>query len=160
MYVEGLERDESRLTVVPDHEWKVISTGLEASSEEGEGAESFVVPNFDILVDSPIEVGNQQFHSFDVNGIKHEVSIFSQREFDQTKFVSDLKKIVETTVPVFAQIPYRRYLFLVDFSGDNYGGLEHMNSTHCIAPIYRLEPIQESQHSCHSSATSSSMRGT
>ncbi|MGA2875939.1 MAG: hypothetical protein ABSE82_10445, partial [Nitrososphaerales archaeon] len=143
MYVEGLEHEESHLTVVPDPEWKVISTGLEASSDEGEGAESFLVPNFDVLVDTPIEVGNQQVHSFDVNGVRHEVSIFSQREFDQTKFVSDLKRIVETTVPVFVQIPYSRYLFLVDFSGDSYGGLEHLNSTHCIAPIYRLEPIQE-----------------
>jgi predicted metalloprotease with PDZ domain len=143
MYVEGLEHEESRLTVLPDPEWKVISTGLDIATEEGEGAESFRVPNFDILVDSPIEVGNQQVHSFDVNGVKHEVSIFSQREFDQAKFVTDLKKMVETTVLVFKQIPYSRYLFLVDFAGENYGGLEHLNSTHCMAPIYRLEPVQE-----------------
>ena len=44
---------------------------------------------------------------------------------------------------MFSQIPYERYVFLVDFSGENYGGLEHLNSTHCIAPMYRLEPVQE-----------------
>lgn len=143
MYVSGLEKEEARLTVLPDPEWKVISTGLELTREEGDGAESFLIPNFDILVDSPIEVGNQQVHSFEAGGVKHEVSIFSQREFDQEKFVSDLKKIVETELQVFSQIPYKRYTFLVDFAGDNYGGLEHLNSTHCIAPIYRLEPIQE-----------------
>ncbi len=143
MYVSGLEHEECRLTVLPDQKWKVISTGLEVATEEGEGAESFKVPNFDILVDSPIEVGNQEIHSFDVMGVKHEVSIFSQREFDRAKFVSDLQRIVETEVKVFTELPYKRYVFLVDFSGDNYGGLEHLNSTHCIAPIYRLEPAQE-----------------
>ena len=89
---EGLEHEESHLTVVPDPEWKVISTGLEASSDEGEGAESFLVPNFDVLVDSPIEVGNQQVHSFDVNGIRHEVSIFSQERILSNKVCLGFEK--------------------------------------------------------------------
>ncbi|HVB12172.1 MAG TPA: PDZ domain-containing protein [Nitrososphaerales archaeon] len=143
MYVDGLQHEELVLTVFPDPDWKVISTGLENAQKEEDGAESFLVPNFDILVDSPIEVGNQQVHSFYVNGVRHEVSIFTQKEFDQTMFVSDLRKIVETTIQVFSQIPYERYVFLIDFSSENYGGLEHLNSTHCIAPLYRLEPVQE-----------------
>ena len=143
MYVDGLQHEELVLTVFPDPDWKVISTGLENAQKEADGAESFLVPNFDILVDSPIEIGNQQVHSFYVNGVRHEVSIFTQREFDQTMFVSDLRKIVETTVQVFSQIPYERYVFLIDFSSESYGGLEHLNSTHCIAPYYRLEPVQE-----------------
>ncbi len=143
MYVDGLQDEKTTLSVVPFEEWKEISTGLPAAPDDTEDAWSFAVQNYDVLVDSPIEVGNQVIHSFDVRGVEHEVSIFALREFDQEKFVSELKNIVETTVNVFSQIPYERYVFLIDFCGDNYGGLEHLNSTHCIAPIFRLEPPQE-----------------
>ena len=83
LYVDGLQLEELVLTIFPNSDWKVISTGLENAQEEGDGAKSFRVPNFDVLVDSPIEVGNQQMHSFYVNGVRYEVSIFAQREFDQ-----------------------------------------------------------------------------
>ena len=143
MYVEGLEHERATLTVIPAEGWKVVATGLSLAPDREEGAWTFVVPNYDVLVDSPIEVGNQRMHSFEVKGVKHEVSIYSQRDLDEENLVSDLKKIVESAIAVFSQIPYERYLFIVDFAGESYGGLEHLNSTHCIAPIYRLEPIQE-----------------
>ncbi len=143
MYVEGLEKEELRLELRPPKDWKKISTSLEMVGEE-EDSKIFKAPNYDVLIDSPIEIGNQQTHSFILNGIEHEISIFSKSQFDQAKLVSDLKKVVESTIPVFSQIPYDRYLFLIDFTAEGGGGgLEHLSSTHCIASVYNLEPIQE-----------------
>ncbi|MDA4111071.1 MAG: hypothetical protein OK439_00925, partial [Thaumarchaeota archaeon] len=70
-------------------------------------------------------------------------SIFSIKKFDERSFVNDIQKIVQATTKVFSHIPYERYLFLVDFTGDSFGGLEHLNSTHCLASVFRLEPPQE-----------------
>jgi predicted metalloprotease with PDZ domain len=141
MYVEGMEKEPITLKVEKLPSWKVVSTGLESISTE---PAEFFAPDFDILVDSPIEIGNQQVHSFEVSGIQHQVSIYSQRNIDQSNFVNDLKKIVESTVAVIGQIPYKRYVFLVDFTGNDFGGgLEHLNSTHCIAPFFALEPPNE-----------------
>ncbi len=143
MYVEGMQDQESELTVIPPDNWHNIATGLEPKAINENGTWTFKVPNYDILVDSPIEVGNQKISSFDVQGIRHDISLFSRREFEDQKLVSDIKKIVESTIPVFGHVPYKRYLFLVDILGENMGGLEHLNSTHCIASMYRFEPTQE-----------------
>ncbi len=144
VYVEGMENIEGVLDIIPFSEWKEVSTGLKKVSKDDF---EFVFPNYDILIDSPIEIGNQKVHSFDVGGKKYEVSIFSQIMFDQASFVNDLRKIVETTVKVFQDVPYDKYLFLVDLMNDNsFGGLEHLNSTHCIAPVLRLDPPQEYHH--------------
>jgi len=141
VYVEGMQKSAGILEVIPFPEWKEVATGLARRSEK---RFEFDFPNYDILLDSPIEIGNQKIHKFDLNGIRYEVSIYSAGKFDQVAFVSELRKIVRTTEMVFKDIPYDRYLFLVDFMNDNlFGGLEHLNSTHCIAPLLRLEPPEE-----------------
>jgi predicted metalloprotease with PDZ domain len=145
MYLEGRENEEAVLTITPHESWKVISTGLErlAECEQG-GSFDFLVPSFDILVDSPIEIGNQKVQSFEVNGVSHEVSVFGLEPMELEPFFSDVKKIVENTWPIFGEIPYNRYVFIVDFSGGTGGGgLEHLNSTHCIAPRLRMAQREE-----------------
>ncbi len=141
VYVEGMQKLEGVLEVIPINGWKNVSTGLAKISET---SFEFVFPNYDILIDSPLEIGNQRIHKFDLNGIRYEVSIYSAGKFDQDSFVSDIRRIVKTTEMVFKDIPYNRYVFIVDFMNDNlFGGLEHLNSTHCIAPLLRLDPPQE-----------------
>lgn len=145
MYPEGLQNEPLNLNVVAFSNWKVVATSLDPSArDDRDGSTSFKVENFDILIDSPIEIGNQELQSFTVEGIEHKVSMFGPKPIDSEQFVSDLKKIVEAEARVFNQIPYKRYLFLVDFAGSNTGGgLEHLSSTHCIAPRLRLIPSQE-----------------
>ena len=141
LYVEGYETQTQLLTINPYDKWKVVATSLE---RVGSPELTFTAPNYDILIDSPIEIGNQEIHSFSVQGINHEVSIFGPKPLDNEMFVSDLKKIAEAESKVFDSIPYKKYLFLVDFTGNSTGGgLEHLSSTHCIAPRLRLIPSQE-----------------
>jgi predicted metalloprotease with PDZ domain len=143
MYAEGHEGEDVILTINPYLGWKVIATSLDRTGKTNK----FRGENFDILIDSPIEIGNQEMRSFDIEGINHTVSMFGPKPIESQPFVSDLKKIVESTWKVFGVIPYKRYLFLVDFSGADQnskgGGLEHLSSTHCIVPRLRLIPREE-----------------
>ncbi len=148
LYVDGRQNEEILLTINPYSKWKVIATSLDkVDVPENRGADnkskSYKASNFDMLVDSPIEIGNQDIESFEVEGVEHKVSMFGPKPIPSNKFVSDLKKIVEAEWKVFGAIPYKHYLFLVDFSGGVAGGLEHLSSTHCIAPRLRLFPEAE-----------------
>lgn len=144
MYVEGMETVETSLVVELYQGWMQISTSLEEVKSDKDKSRTFRVPNFDILVDSPIEIGNHEVRSFTMEGIVHEVSLFGEKSLDNDSFVSDLVKIVDKTWRVFGVIPYKRYLFLVDFAeGPKGGGLEHLSSTHCIVPRFRLMPQEE-----------------
>ncbi|MCL5067713.1 MAG: peptidase M61, partial [Thaumarchaeota archaeon] len=142
MYVEGHENENILLSIDKKEDWKEISTGLESVTSE-KSLPTFSAPDYDTLIDSPIEIGNQKVYSFLVGGVEHRVSIYSKRIFDHAALISDIKKIVESTVAVTGHIPYKRYTFLIDFTDEKYGGLEHLNSTHCMASFFKLEPPQE-----------------
>ncbi len=130
LFVVGHEREPLTVEVVPPASWKVVSTGLVRRDEPGW---VFEAPDYDVLVDSPIEAGNQHVRSFEVDGVEHQVAIYAPRSIDEARLTEDLRKIVAATAPVFGEIPYARYLFMIDFTDDGFGGLEHLNSTLCIA---------------------------
>ncbi|HYB76514.1 MAG TPA: PDZ domain-containing protein [Nitrososphaerales archaeon] len=138
LYSENMKEVPVELALIPLPGWKVVSTGLRKVSEW-----KFSAPNYDVLVDSPLEVGNQEIRSFNVSGVSYEVSIFGSAPVDIEKFVGDIKGIVEQTTPVFANVPYDRYVFLVNFTDTTGGGLEHLNSTMCFSPRLRLVPKEE-----------------
>ena len=138
LYPERMKEVPMTLLLVPRPEWKVVSTGLKRVS-----AWEFAAPDYDVLVDSPVEVGNQEVHTFEVRGTKYEVSIFGSAPIEVTKFVGDIKGIVEKTTPIFGHVPYDRYVFLVNFTDTTSGGLEHLNSTMCFSPRLRLVPKEE-----------------
>jgi predicted metalloprotease with PDZ domain len=140
LYAEGLQDKPINLRLIPYKPWSVVSTGLEQ-----DGGDPWVrtSPDYDVLVDSPIEVGNQSVSSFKLGGIPYDISIFASKQFDQTRLVDDLEKIVEGTLPIYEDVPYERYVFLIDFVSDGFGGLEHLNSTHCIGSYYDLEQPEE-----------------
>jgi len=138
LYPEGMQGMPVRLALVPRPEWKVVSTGLQRVSEW-----EFEAPNYDVLVDSPLEVGNQEVRSFEVAGVRYDVSIFGSAPIDLEKFVGDVKGIVGQTTPIFGHVPYERYVFLVNFTDTTGGGLEHLNSTMCFSPRLRMVPKEE-----------------
>jgi predicted metalloprotease with PDZ domain len=138
VYPEKMKEAPARLSLVPRPEWKVVSTGLEKV-----GDWEFAAPNYDVLVDSPLEVGNQEVRRFEAGGARYEISIFGSAPIDTERFVGDVKGIVEKTAAIFGHVPYDRYVFLVNFTDTMGGGLEHLNSTMCFAPRLRLAPKEE-----------------
>ncbi|HYC11653.1 MAG TPA: PDZ domain-containing protein [Nitrososphaerales archaeon] len=138
IYPSGGEGIPIQLRLVPYPGWQEVATGLDQVSKW-----EFTAPNLDVLIDSPIEVGNQQMYSFRVGDVEHQVSLFGASPFDTEKMVEDIKRIVETEIRIFGHIPYKRYVFIVNLTDEVGGGLEHLNSTVCFAPRLRFLPKEE-----------------
>ncbi|PWF47588.1 M61 family peptidase [Massilia glaciei] len=98
--------------------------------EPGDCGHCFVAPNYDILIDSPIESGIHEFHSTTVDGREIEVAIWGRGDYDAKKMTEDLKKIVVETGKLYNnQWPFKRYLFIVHATDGVGGATEHINST-------------------------------
>lgn len=124
MHVAGLLRHPVTVTVQPYKDWSQISTGLDPVDGK---PNTFFAPDFDVLYDCPILLGNQEILSFEVKRIPHIFTVDNLGTFDQKKFVADLKKMVEAAAAIIGEIPYSHYAFLI--IGPGGGGLEHQNSS-------------------------------
>ncbi len=111
------------LTVERPKQWARISTGLDPV--EGRPG-TYSAPDFDVLYDSPLLVGNQEVLSFEVDGVPHTFEGAGLGSLDRARFVADLKAMVTAAVRLIGEIPYRRYAFIS--IGPGGGGLEHLNS--------------------------------
>ncbi|GAA4336511.1 PDZ domain-containing protein [Mucilaginibacter gynuensis] len=126
LYPEGMLNQPSTINIVPYKNWDKVSTSLEQV-----GNDQFTVkaPNYDILFDSPIEVGNQDVFGFDVAGVKYEVCMYGGGNYDKERLKTDLTKIIEQQTAVFGENPNKRYVFIVHNYQRGGGGLEHLSST-------------------------------
>lgn len=126
MYVNGMLNLPSTVTVQPFAGWKRVSTGLEQVKGK---SFSFTAPDFDVLFDSPIEVGNQDIFEFEAAGTKHEVAMVGGGNYDKARLSLDMAKIVNAEKSIFNHMPNKRYVFIVHNMLAGGGGLEHLNST-------------------------------
>src|SRR5690606_38951696 len=126
MYVDDLIKQPVEVKVKPYEGWTKISTGLEAV---GGKANTFHASDFDILFDSPIEVGNQNIFEFEAAGVKHEVAMVGEGNYDEEQLKRDMTRIIEDETKVFGVNPNKRYVFIVHNYASGGGGLEHLNST-------------------------------
>jgi predicted metalloprotease with PDZ domain len=112
------------LTVQAPPQWKQIAPGLEpVKGKPG----TFSVPNFDVLYDSPIPSGNQEYLQFAVKSVPHYVAIENVKEdVDRPKMLADLKALVTAATQSMGDLPYQHYTFLMM---GRCGGIEHSNSS-------------------------------
>lgn len=113
-----------------------VSTGLpgDPSNEF-----HFRAPDYDILIDSPVEVGTHRRYTFVVEDKPHTVAIWGNGNQDDDKLVQDTERIVKAQAAMFGGLPYRDYTFIYHVS-DTGGGLEHLNSTTCDMPRQHFKP--------------------
>jgi len=126
MYPEGKIKSPSVITIKPYQNWTIISTGLE--SVKGK-INTFYAPDYDVLYDSPFEVGNQDTFEFEAAGVKHEVAMYGGGNYNKSQLAKDMAKIVETETSIFNENPNKRYVFIIHNTLNGGGGLEHLNST-------------------------------
>ena len=134
MYIEGYKDQSLELMVKPYGEWK-ISTGLEKT-----GDNKYRATNYDILVDSPMEIGTHRSLTFSVDGKEHEIALYGRGNEDPDQLVQDTKKIVESYKAQFGNLPYKRYVFIIHILDNQRGGLEHLNSTTIETDRYQFSP--------------------
>jgi predicted metalloprotease with PDZ domain len=105
-------------------QWKQVATGLEEVA--GQPA-TFHSPDFDVLYDSPILMGNQEHLQFTVRGVPHYLAMENvAADVSRPRMLADLQKMVEAATRMMGDIPYRHYTFLLMGRGN--GGIEHLNS--------------------------------
>ncbi|MFY2568348.1 M61 family metallopeptidase [Achromobacter ruhlandii] len=122
--------------------WKVYTSLPEARGHKGaarrHGFGLYLAPDYDALIDHPVEMGTPQVASFTAHGAEHEL-VFTgvAPNLDLARITADVRKICETQIAFFEPRSKRapfldssdRYVFMTMVTGDGYGGLEHRAST-------------------------------
>ncbi|WP_246001511.1 M61 family metallopeptidase [Mucilaginibacter gracilis] len=126
MYPDGMLNEPSTIHIVPFAGWKTVSTSLTAVNGDQFTLHS---PNYDILFDSPIQVGNQDVFGFETGGVKYEIAMCSGGNYDKERLKNDFTKIIEEETAVYGENPNKRYVFIVHNYLKGSGGLEHLSST-------------------------------
>ncbi|MCF8451809.1 MAG: PDZ domain-containing protein [Pedobacter sp.] len=126
MYPDGQLNAASEVTINPHKSWSKISTGLEKVTSK---PNTYYAQDFDVLYDSPFEVGNQDIFEFVAEGVRHEVAMYGGGNYDKEILKRDMAKIVTEQTRTFDINPNKRYVFIVHNFNSGGGGLEHLNST-------------------------------
>lgn len=120
MYRLGQVKESVDLTVTPFPAWKEITTAMDIVSSTA--PYKLKAPDFDVLYDSPILLGNQHIADFDLDGHGYQVVTPQGAPVDE-RVIPSLKKMIAATTKMFGETPYKDYKFM--WLGKGMGGLEH-----------------------------------
>ena len=127
MYVVGEESTPARVTLALPNGWKSAS-GLQSTRDP----QTFAASSVELLLDSPIIVGQFRDWEFEVNGVKHQVVYLPQTDaaaFDTVAFIDGIQKLVIEAMHIAGKPPYKRYGHYTFLYQDGaVGALEHLNS--------------------------------
>jgi predicted metalloprotease with PDZ domain len=127
VYLDGYRQQPISVSFDFPTTWK-ISTGLKVVRS---GGYDYWAENYDVLVDTPVELGDfEEFH-FSLGDVRFDVVVDGPIEFNVDRFLLVLRKISEYQARLFGGLPFDRYLFIYHIRPGPMGGggLEHLNST-------------------------------
>ncbi|MBR9813372.1 M61 family metallopeptidase [bacterium] len=124
--VQGQAQHACSLEVVaPEHaDWKLATTMPSAGAQPW-GFGKFVAPDYDTLIDHPLEMGDFAIAEFDVQGTPHAFVLTEAADHDSARLCDDTARVCAEHAALFGELPPQRYLFLTQVVGQGYGGLEH-----------------------------------
>lgn len=93
------------------------------------GPHRFSAPNYDVLVDSPIESGIHEHRSFVVDGITYEIVVWGQGNYDMDQLQKDISRLHSAASTVWSDYPFKRYVYMYHLGDGLRGATEHLNST-------------------------------
>jgi predicted metalloprotease with PDZ domain len=156
-YIVGSKYEPIELEIIGPESWRAYSSlkkkrrASATGKEAGKGLASittYAAENYDVLIDSPIEIGTPIARRFEHDGIRYHMIIDiagaegtrRSREVRERieKYVDDTSKIVRAYVDTFGRPEFDDYYFLVNIdpyagSGD---GMEHLASTRLVLNGY------------------------
>ncbi len=126
---EGRRKEPSTVNFKLPQDWKIISALKETANPL-----TFTSPDYDMLVDSPTEMGKFDLAKFEVEGKPHyfagaPAGVFTSDKIEQMKEV--LAAIARSQSAIFGGLPYDKYVYFYFFTeaeSNASGGLEHSNS--------------------------------
>ena len=129
--VESPSRRVHHVRVMLPRTWTRSVSGMTA----GPADNTYIAPDYDTLVDSPIVAGSPSVYEFSVGGKPHYLVNFRERGvWNGPQAASDLAKIAETIARFWGDVPFDRFYFL-NIIGSAKNGLEHRNATVMNIPL-------------------------
>jgi predicted metalloprotease with PDZ domain len=132
MYIVGHKPDPVKLTINAPAGWKIIN-----GRTERPGQTEWHFPNWDILIDTPTEIGPDWTQdTFEVGGKKYHVMVhsFGPESGKRAALVKQIEQIVRAEVAMWGPPEFDEYTFLLHFAADDRSGdgMEHLTSTQII----------------------------
>lgn len=98
--------------------------------------------------DYPFEISTQVMFDFEVidrhgQVLPHRFFITGKHQADLKRLKTDVQKICQAYLDELGEAPFDDYTFMTMVTGNDYGGLEHINSTALISPRNDLPTILE-----------------
>jgi len=114
-----------RLRFILPEGWK-LATPL----EEGDAPDQFKSPNYDLMVDSPVEAGTFDEYDYTQKGATYRVVVHGDRSsYSSKELVETLQKITATETDLMGEVPFSRYTFIFHLGQGGGGGMEHRDGT-------------------------------
>ena len=158
MFVVGREDEPCSVRLAMPQSWRAwVALPWEADGSAGGRAEAegrsigggeYRAQDYDELADSPFELGTEgshTAHTFEAQGVEHELVVWGRGDFDARRVIPDIIKIIDAEASIFAGLPYKdRYLFILHLNDKGRGGLEHRRS--CALLVPRFSFVQKSAY--------------
>ncbi|MCL1126043.1 M61 family metallopeptidase [Shewanella surugensis] len=138
MYSPEFRGDKVNVSLSVPAGWKSYS-----GMEKGERGHDFVAANYNVLVDSPIESGLNQYREFSVEGKQYELVVWGQGNYDLQNIVTDLTKLSSQAQVIWKGYPFSRYLYMVHATSGESGATEHLNSTIIQKPRFSFNERED-----------------
>lgn len=100
------------------------------------------------LIDHPFEIAEQDSFDFIIQDDKHQTLshhfyLSGRHSANMGRLQQDVTQICQTYLDWLGDAPFNDYTFMTFASGQDYGGLEHINSTSLITPRRDLPSMDE-----------------
>jgi len=128
----------------------LAATHLRVEGQDADRQHSYQLQadNYHELIDYPFEIAEQQKFDFIIHDDQHETRHHSfylsgKHSANMGRLQQDVTQICQTYLDWLGDAPFNDYTFMTFASGQDYGGLEHINSTSLITPRRDLPNMDE-----------------
>ena len=127
-----------------------LACGLEATSSQSDKLRIYTLQadSYHELIDYPFEIAEQDTFDFIIQDDKHQTLshhfyLAGKHSANMRRLQQDITQICQTYLDWLGDAPFDDYTFMTFASGQDYGGLEHINSTSLITPRRDLPGANE-----------------
>ena len=127
-----------------------LACGLEATPSQSDKLRIYTLQadSYHELIDYPFEIAEQDTFDFIIQDDKHQTTshhfyLAGKHSANMGRLQQDITQICQTYLDWLGDAPFDDYTFMTFASGQDYGGLEHINSTSLITPRRDLPGANE-----------------
>lgn len=137
LVVEGEEEQTRIVNIVKPHapqtfDWR-CATSMSPHAIDAKGFGSYIASNHLDLIDHPFEISDFQRFDFVVAEVPHSLIVSGQAHADYARLVQDVRKVCNSHVDFFGELPQmQHYFFILSVLAKGGGGIEHKSSCSLI----------------------------